>query len=209
MLGKQSNFCSLQAFGEGPTTIPEEFTLIIHIFAFRGCLNKIHYQQWYNSTQRRNHHRCQGSLNDILPSSVSQKARSPAVHPDSDLLTHLGGRDTRRGLKSKRPTIMRHGSHKHRPCCLEDYVFHLSGEQPEVRHSLQIFLSPLTSTLPGTQQTSQKVHWTSWNPPPFKSVNARETVSTPHEVWFLCWQPSWALPLLWGTLPRDSHSESF
>lgn len=45
----------------------------------------------------------------------------------------------------------------------------------------------------GTEQTIPKVHWTSWNPPPFKSSDAKETLSTPRKVGFLCLQPSWAL----------------
>lgn len=66
-LEKQSNFCSPQAFGEGSNTIPEEFTLIIYVFAFKGMFtntklswfsNKIHSQQRHNSIWRRSHHRC-------------------------------------------------------------------------------------------------------------------------------------------------------
>lgn len=52
-----------------------------------------------------------GSLNNILPSAVSQKACFPTAHPDSDLMTHLGGHDTKHGLGRMMPTMIRNA------CC--------------------------------------------------------------------------------------------
>ena len=49
-------------------------------------------------------------------------------------------------------------SHKHLPHCLEGDVGHLQGKQLEFRASLLIFVSLVTSTVPGTEQIIQRLH---------------------------------------------------
>lgn len=68
--------------GRGHVIIPEEFTLIIYVFALKGIfikywvswiLNKFHSQQWYNWTQISKHHHCLELSEHLGFSHVSEK----------------------------------------------------------------------------------------------------------------------------------------
>lgn len=76
---------------------------------------------------------------------MSQDTCFPLVLPDSD-----DPHDTKWGLRDMMPMDVRNGSPKHLPHCIEGYIFHLQGEQLELRDNLLIFICRVTSTMSGT-----------------------------------------------------------